>query len=342
MTHSKKGEDSGAWRFVRELPWIAAILVIGLLSLAAAGAMAGPPEGKGNGGGGGGGGGGSEPPASPEIAYVGANSLYVMSADGTNPTRILRTRQQKSVLGPAWSPDGTRIVFWGDFEGPAGLYVVDADGANLQRIHTVESEWPEPLPDWSPTATPDGFERIVFVDKAPSSGVPEIFVIDPDGSNLRQLTDAAASGAEQEWVCWTRDARGLLRTNGFGRLELLDLGVDGDGQLVITRETLLYEGGLIAAYPASAHRNDWVAVSEFVGDHYRLVLLDISDPAAPFVRNVIDTGRTHLGPSFSPDDTELVSFAWASPDDGIYRHGVLGGGAVKIMDKAFQPDWRAP
>jgi len=35
-----------------------------------------------------------------------------------------------------WSPDGTRIAFASDGDGPSMIYVMNADGSNLQRLGT--------------------------------------------------------------------------------------------------------------------------------------------------------------------------------------------------------------
>ena len=55
-----------------------------------------------------------------------------MDADGSNLQRLSQTRAGENC--PAWSPDGTRIVFasWRDRDGE--IYVMDADGGNLQKL----------------------------------------------------------------------------------------------------------------------------------------------------------------------------------------------------------------
>jgi hypothetical protein len=227
------------------------------------------------------------------------------------------------------------------------LCVIDADGAGLQIIHTMTNQDPlpsgaGPKPDWSPAATPDGSERIVFADRNPATGFIDIFVIDPDGSNLRPLTDAASSGGSYEWVCWTRDATGIVRTDGFLRLELMQLGLDGAGELEVVAETLLYQGALIAANPEAAHFQDWIVVSEWVfsGGYYNAVVLDITDPFNVVLVSVVDSGLSHLGVGFSADDSELVYYRAAGSTSGIFRVDVLGGEEVPMLDKGYEPDWR--
>ena len=51
--------------------------------------------------------------------------IYVMNADGSNVTQL--TDNSDVDLGPAWSPDGSRIAFVSDRDGDWEIYVMDVD-----------------------------------------------------------------------------------------------------------------------------------------------------------------------------------------------------------------------
>ena len=79
-----------------------------------------------------------------------ATELYVMDADGSNQLRLTRTRASEHY--PAWSPDGTRIVFartLDDDEDDFELYVINTDGTCERRLtnNTEEDE----MPSWTGT-----------------------------------------------------------------------------------------------------------------------------------------------------------------------------------------------
>jgi hypothetical protein len=91
------------------------------------------------------------------IVYGQDGDIYVRDCDGSGESRL--TDHSTSDWLPAWSPDGTRIVFASDRdavqEGWGQLYIVDADGSNLTRMTHTERN--DEHPSWSP----DG-KRIAF------------------------------------------------------------------------------------------------------------------------------------------------------------------------------------
>jgi Tol biopolymer transport system component len=112
--------------------------------------------------------------------------IWIMNGDGTQPRRL--THNTTWDLAPVWSPNGKTVAFYAIQFDALGqqpvsiphIYLVNADGD--QRLLTdVRARFPS----WSANG------KIAFDNGSPSSG--DIFVINPDGSGLEQLTNAAAT-----------------------------------------------------------------------------------------------------------------------------------------------------
>jgi TolB protein len=146
-------------------------------------------------------------PTGATIAYdaagqsLGAAGIYVMNADGTGAT--LLTDHDMRDMEPAWSPDGTRIAFvrWKDPSGASydpDIWVMNADGTDMTPV--FEPETTEGSPSWSPEGTGIAF-NMNRDDITPSiSGqYPHIWIINPDGSGLRQVTSGYSNNTAPTW-----------------------------------------------------------------------------------------------------------------------------------------------
>jgi TolB protein len=151
----------------------------------------------------------------------GNSEIYVMNRDGSDVRRL--TNNPGIDVTPTWSPAGNQIAFTSERTGTPQIYVVGVDGAGLRRI-TQESYADRPT--WSPAPYNEiafsarsgpGFDikvlnigtgetrQITFgegTNESPAwapngrhlafmstrAGRSQIFTVDRDGRNLRQIT----------------------------------------------------------------------------------------------------------------------------------------------------------
>ena len=81
--------------------------------------------------------------------------IYVADASGGPPVRL--TTAPGIDTAPAFSPDGSKIVFESDRSGSQQLYVMDADGTDQRRL-SFGSGW-YAAPAWSPDGEWIAFAR---------------------------------------------------------------------------------------------------------------------------------------------------------------------------------------
>jgi Tol biopolymer transport system component len=124
---------------------------------------------------------------------------------------------------PAYSPDGSRIVFTSNRSGNMDLWVLETRTGALRQLTD------DPAQDWDPGFTPDARHVLWSSDR---SGHLEIWMAGADGSGARQLT---RDGIDAENPTATRDGRYVVYTSGNPeRLGVWRIRPDGteDKQLV--------------------------------------------------------------------------------------------------------------
>jgi len=150
-------------------------------------------------------------------------NLHTIHADGSGMVRLTDFRSNN----PDWSPDGSKLVFQSDHQNEPqdtpDLYTIDAGGENLVEI----LDEPGTI-DYQPRWSPDG-SSILFLSNR--TGNMELFTMDPDGSNIFQVTDGAnpVTGA-----AWSPDSQRIVFVYGSSTAsELYLINRDGDTESVV-------------------------------------------------------------------------------------------------------------
>jgi len=168
----------------------------------------------------------------------GGFEIYSIDIKGKDLQRL--TKNIGSLYAPELSPDGERIVFTNNGNG---LWIMRADGNN-----------PHPLThrdDIDPTWSPDG-SMIAFASSR--EGKRQLYVVNADGSNLRQVTDLNNMGGRSTW---SPDGTKLAFYRGpTGDHDIFIINVDG------TDLRRLTDGGDNLG-PSWSPDGNWIAFTSF-------------------------------------------------------------------------------
>ncbi|KAD4584536.1 hypothetical protein E3N88_22137 [Mikania micrantha] len=134
--------------------------------------------------------------------------------------KILTKEETGNNAFPSCSPDGKSLVFRSGRSGHKNLYILDAvdgefnENGGIRRV--TDGEWIDTMPSWSP----DG-KLIAFSSNRHNPANVEafsIYVMCPNGSNVRRIYVAGAEGSEEvdreriNHVCFSGDGEWLLFT----------------------------------------------------------------------------------------------------------------------------------
>ena len=219
---------------------------------------------------------------------------------------------------PSWSPDGKRLVFAGITPGSNHeLFTIDASGKNLRQVTTCSCAW-ENTPRWSPTRNevlwspntydlavldldtgqstqvydnrPSGHltvsdyrwsptgEQIVLTASAWNDAHPDVYVIDRDGTDLRQV--ASQEGVSFSGPVYSPDGS-LIAVNADSYDELGDRTRDiwwfepepglqeGYGEMDRTwfDELASWQPGPLAGAPTGGKWSELTVAHEEIGDY---------------------------------------------------------------------------
>jgi Tol biopolymer transport system component len=280
-------------------------------------------------------------PASSRAAFPGANGriafaanpppegdfeIFTLKANGTDVLPL--TGNSAGDGAPAWSPDGTKIAFRTDRDGPAPeIYTMNADGTGQTRLTNNLAL------DTSPTWSPDG-TKIAFYTSRDGNNLA-IYTMNADGTNQTPLTNNSAGVLG---LAWSPDGTKIaFTTSRDGNEEIYKMNADG------TNQTRLTNNAAVESVP------DWSP------DGTKIAFTTNRDGNDEiYTMNANGTNQTRLtnnaasdeNPAWSPDATKIAFDTGRSGNLDIYTMNADGTNPVNLLASYgsfwsdLAPDWQ--
>ena len=246
----------------------------------------------------------------------GAEDVWIMNADGSNPVNLTQGRHGRCV-SPAWSPDGTKIAYLAFSKDPASVrvdysigavWVMDADGGNSQQMGSLTNPRSDDLV-WAE----DG-SLIYFIKYL--TGRYEVFVValDGSGSSLMDWREAA-------WIVkGSLDNRGLS-PDETKLAEVVLQDSEGDAYLYLA----IFAPGEVPQ------------PSEPIEDLLnRIDIREIPLPDLPYQQADLEPGsfiRSNPEPTWSPDSMKIAFSADNEQgDQEVWIVDIDGSNLVNLTD----------
>jgi len=270
---------------------------------------------------------------------AGRLQIFTENVDGSNQRQLTFEGDNGR---PDWSPDGGKIAFGSHRNGNAWVAVMDADGSN-QRFLVAGTQGD---PDWSP----DGNQIALSRPVASIDGQirPQIWIVNADGSNLRQVTQ---TNTFKGGPSWSRDGTQmvfiLIKNPGSPTHPQPEIGImnsDGTNERILTIEdrvnvrhepdgtTTVLETAHDANAPAWSPVDDRVAFWSGIENQYGQIWTINSDGTGSTQLTEDPTHRNNDDPSWSPDGKKVLFSTGRSGRAELWMMDADGSNERKLSD----------
>lgn len=273
--------------------------------------------------------------------------IWVMDPSGANPQNL--TNSPSAIdADPAFSADGTKIVFDTNRNGSREIYVMNADGTGQTRLTTSSTG----KGDFNPSFSPDG-SKIVFASLR--DGNLEIYLMNADGTAQSRLTThprvdtTPVFSPDGTKITFNSDRDPDPMSVKASDFEIYTMNADGTGLTQITNNSVVPKCGVSGSNCRFDGAQD--LKPDYSPDGSQIAFFSDRDLNPEiYVMNANGTGQTRLTtdaaddllPSFSPDGTKITYTSDRDGDLEVFVMNANGSAQAQVTANTARdarPNW---
>jgi len=234
----------------------------------------------------------------------GAKQIVSINPDGSDARQLTFGGDN---IYPAWSKDGTTLAFSSDRAGVHEIWTMNPDGSDARQVSRGSGGGGGGgalVPDWSY----DGTRLAYTARQDPNVGIPEVWVVNAEGTDQRRLTTTPPAPSGPTWSLLPTWEPGDLRiyyaSTAGGDSQIWGMFADGSGQEQKTQG--LNPWSPQANAPQFSRDGRLTFWSGFETQYGEVWKVQIGSPVGPVQLTQTPDPMNSDNPAWAPDGTKIL------------------------------------